>query len=102
MPKSHELAYLYNMYEFNSKITTSYKKTAYVLLISDKLGRKVIMVSSQIAMFAIVLGTSFCESYTSFIVLRILTGAVQQVRVVMFLNYHITHTCLNCTHRFQT
>ena len=50
-------------------------------VVSDRFGRKVVMVFSHIGLFAVVLGTSFCQSYTAFIVLRILTGAVQQVRI---------------------
>ena len=37
------------------------------------------MAISYVSLFGIVLGTSFCRSYTVFIVLRILTGAMIQV-----------------------
>ena len=59
----------------------------FVMFVSDRFGRKVVMVFSHIGLFAVVLGTSFCQSYTAFIVLRILTGAVQQVIVTLCILY---------------
>ncbi|WAR12739.1 OCTL-like protein [Mya arenaria] len=46
--------------------------------LSDKFGRKPVMVFSHVILFAIVLGTAFSPNYTVFVVLRILTGAVTQ------------------------
>ncbi|XP_052762013.1 organic cation transporter-like protein [Mya arenaria] len=43
-----------------------------------RFGRKPVMVFSHICLFAIVLATSFSPNYTTFVVLRILTGAVTQ------------------------
>ncbi|XP_060602443.1 organic anion transporter 3-like [Ruditapes philippinarum] len=46
--------------------------------LSDRFGRKPVMVFSHMILFGIVFGTAFSSNYTVFVILRILTGAVCQ------------------------
>ena len=48
--------------------------------LSDRYGRKPMHVICHLVLFGIALGTAFVPSYAGFAVMRVLTGAFQQVR----------------------
>lgn len=49
-------------------------------VISDRYGRKVVQVGAHIAIFLPGLGVAFAPNYTALIILRFISGALQQVR----------------------
>lgn len=48
--------------------------------LSDRFGRKIVHIACHVTLFGIALITAFVPNFTSFAVMRILTGAFQQVR----------------------
>lgn len=47
---------------------------------ADRFGRKTIHLSSHIALYLVGFGVAFAPNYTVLIILRFITGAIQQVK----------------------
>lgn len=52
-------------------------------VVSDRYGRKVVQVGSHIAIFLTGIGVAFVPNYTVLIVLRFISGALQQVQALL-------------------
>jgi MFS family permease len=56
--------------------------------LSDRFGRKPVMVLCHVIFFAVSLATAFSENYVSFVIFRFLTGLFQQVILIFtYLTY---------------